>query len=246
VSERRPTAGVTLAGVAVLLASGALGFLWQRLTAPASSTLRVAPSKAAATAPPALAHPGTPAAAATPDAAPAQRRVPDTLPDLSLPGMDGVSHRLSDWRGHPLVVNFWATWCEPCRREIPLLEALRREHRGLEVVGIAIDYREPVEKYARRMGIDYPLLVGDQGGLDAVASFGMDTVLPFSVFADRRGRIVTLKVGELHRDEADLILGRLRALDDGRLALAQAREQIDAGIRRLAASRAGSAAAASQ
>ncbi|HET7758099.1 MAG TPA: TlpA disulfide reductase family protein [Steroidobacteraceae bacterium] len=237
-SGRRATAPRTLAVAAVLLASGALGFLWQRLTAPASSTLRVAaPSPAAAVAAP-----------SAPPAALPERRVPESLPDFSLPGMDGVLHRLSDWRGHPLVVNFWATWCDPCRREIPLLVVLRREHRreGLEVVGIAVDFREPVEKFARHMGIDYPVLIGDKGGLEAVASFGMDTVLPFSVFADRRGRIVTLKVGELHRDEANLILENLRALDAGRLGLPEAREQIDAGVRRLAASRAGSPAAAAQ
>ena len=243
-SERRPTAGGTLTVVAVLLAAGALGFLWQRLTAPAASTLRVASATPAAKT---TSGPAPEAAAApTPVAAAPERRVPESLPVFSLPGLDGVAHQLSDWRGHPLVVNFWATWCEPCRREIPLLEALSREHghQGLEIIGIAIDYREPVEKYARRMGINYPVLLGEKGGLEAVASFGMDTALPFSVFADRQGRIVTLKVGELHRDEADLILGRIRALDQGRLGLADAREQIDAGIRRLAASRAGSAAVA--
>jgi hypothetical protein len=67
----------------------------------------------------------------------------------------------------------------------------------------------------------------------------METVFPFSVFADRQGRIVTLKVGELHRDEAELILERLRQVDQGRLELAAAREQISAGISRLAAERAG-------
>ncbi|MGH8266400.1 MAG: TlpA disulfide reductase family protein [Steroidobacteraceae bacterium] len=174
--------------------------------------------------------------------------MPDELPDFSLPGIDGVEHRLSDWRGRPLVVNFWATWCDPCRREIPLLKVIRHEHAKdrLEIVGIAVDYRVPVEKFARRLGIDYPVLVGDKGGLAAVSAFGMDTVLPFSVFADRQGRIVTLKVGELHRDEADFILDRLRELDDGHLSLTAAREQIAAGLRRLAASRVVGAGAAAQ
>jgi len=81
--------------------------------------------------------------------------------------------------------------------------------------------------------MDYPVLVGEQGGFEAVAAFGMDPVLPFSAFADRAGRIVTLKVGELHRDEADFILDRMRELGQGRLSLAAAREQIAAGISRL-------------
>ncbi|HTL91506.1 MAG TPA: TlpA disulfide reductase family protein, partial [Steroidobacteraceae bacterium] len=137
--------------------------------------------------------------------------------------------------GRPLVVNFWATWCEPCRRENPLLQALRREHsaNGLEIVGIAVDSRESVQKYATEHEIDYPLLVGEREGLQAAAAFGMETVLPFSVFADREGRVVTLKVGELHRDEAELILARIQDLQAGKLSLAAAQAQITAGVRSL-------------
>src|SRR5262249_25523086 len=162
-------------------------------------------------------------------------KVPEQLPEIRLSGIDGAVHGLTDWKDHPLVVNFWATWCDPCRREIPLLKALRREHAAdrLEIVGIAVDYPDEVRNYARTQGIDYPVLVGDQVGLEAVNAFGMETVLPFSVFVDRHGRIVTLKVGELHRDEAELILDRVRAVDAGALALPVAREQISEGIGRL-------------
>jgi hypothetical protein len=92
-----------------------------------------------------------------------------------------------------------------------------------------------VQKFVRELGIDYPVLVGEKGGLEAVSAFGMDTVLPFSVFADAQGRIVTLKIGELHRDEASFILERLSDLRTGRIGLAAAREQIGAEIRRLSA-----------
>ena len=108
------------------------------------------------------------------------------------------------------MVNFWATWCDPCRREIPLLKSLRHERSGdrLEIVGIAVDFRDAVLHYTREIGIDYPVLIGEKDGLEAIEAFGMDTVFPFTVFADRQGRIVTVKVGELHRDEADFILDR--------------------------------------
>jgi len=96
-----------------------------------------------------------------------------------------------------------------------------------------------VRKYASEQGIDYPLLVGEREGLKAAAAFGMETVLPFSVFADREGRVVTLKIGELHRDEAELILGRIRDLQAGRLTLAAAQAQISAGVRSLRQARAG-------
>jgi len=218
-----------LALTAVLLASAAVGFTTYRLFLRPSSVRATlaAPAKAA---PSARGREINPQETPTP-----QAKVPEQLPEIRLPGIDGALHGLTDWRDRPLVVNFWATWCDPCRREIPLLKALRREHAAdrLEIVGIAVDYPDEVRKYAKAHGIDYPVLVGDQGGLEAVNAFGMETVLPFTVFADRRGRIVTLKVGELHRDEAELILERVRAVDTGTLALPAARKQISEGLRQL-------------
>jgi thiol-disulfide isomerase/thioredoxin len=214
---------------AVLLASAAIGFIAYRLSRPPESVH-------ATLAPPAKPTPGVPGTDELPDGTPSPpAKVPERLPDIRLPGLDGVSHGLGDWKGRPLVVNFWATWCDPCRREIPLLNGIRRERAAdrLEVVGIAVDYPDEVRKYAQTHGIDYPVLVGDQGGLEAVSAFGMETVLPFTVFADRQGRIVTLKVGELHQDEAKLILDRVREVDAGTLPLPAAREQISEGIRRL-------------
>ena len=88
------------------------------------------------------------------------------------------------------------------------------------------------------MSIDYPVLIGEQDGLDAIAAFGMDTVFPFSVFADPQGRIVTLKVGELHADEARFILDKVKDVSSGRIELAAARKEIADGTATLAAQRA--------
>ena len=227
-SARGPKPAALLSIVLVLCACAAGGFLAQRLLKP-RATLYPAP---------AAAHPVPPAPAE------AARTIPAQVPDLALPGPDGRVHHLGEWRGRPLLINFWATWCEPCRREIPLLESLRHERaaEGLEVVGIAVDEARAVRQYARERGIDYPVLVGEQGGLAAVSAFGMDTVLPFSVFADRTGDVVALKVGEMHRDEARFILDRLREVDRGTLSLQAAREAISSGMARLSAARAESAA----
>ncbi|MGP8035092.1 MAG: TlpA family protein disulfide reductase [Steroidobacteraceae bacterium] len=221
--------GVTL-GLAVLIASAACGYGYYRLSKPAHQTLYAVP-------PVAMSAPVDPSAATAPTT-PA-RKVPESVPPLSLPGLDGVSHQLTQWRGHPLLVNFWATWCEPCRREIPLLEGLRAENaaKKLEIVGIAIDYRDPVQKYALANHMDYPILLGERGGFAAADAFGMDTVLPFSVFADSQGRVVALKVGELHRDEAELILDRIGRVDGGTLSLRAARDEIGTAIAHLAAAR---------
>ena len=239
----RAGAGGALFAAAVLIACAGGGFLAYRLAHLTRATLHAASPVPAA---PAAAPTGPPAAEATPSAAvsaasPAHK-IPEVLPDLTLPGLDGTPHRLTDWKGHALLVNFWATWCEPCRREIPLLRSLRRERSadGLEVIGIAIDYSDAAEKYAREARIDYPVLLGEQGGYEAAAAFGMEPVLPFSVFADRTGRVVTLKVGELHPDEAGFILDRVRDIEAGRLSLSAAREQIESGIGRLNVRRAAS------
>lgn len=168
------------------------------------------------------------------------RKIPDTLPQFTLKDRDGVPRTLAHWAGQPLLVNFWATWCAPCRREIPLLKQLRKDHsaEGLEVIGIAVDFRDDVLKYAAEIGLDYPLLIGEQDGLDAAAAFGLEPVLPFSVFSDREGRIVAVRVGELHADEAAFILARVQDVDAKRLALAAAQQQIADKLRELAAARA--------
>jgi hypothetical protein len=90
----------------------------------------------------------------------------------------------------------------------------------------------------RRQPVDYPLLIGEDSGLAAAEQFGMQAVLPFSVFADASGRIIAVRVGELHRDEADYILGTMRALAAGRLSLPEAHAAITQRLRELAIERA--------
>jgi thiol-disulfide isomerase/thioredoxin len=150
---------------------------------------------------------------------------------------DGKAMPITAWSGKALVINFWATWCAPCRREIPLLESLYAEwgERNVEVVGIAVDYREKVAAFARQLKIPYPIMVGEQDALDVAAQFGVDSpVFPFTVFTDQRGEIVALFVGELHRPQADLILDMVHKLDADQVKLAEARRSIAAGLQAMA------------
>jgi thiol-disulfide isomerase/thioredoxin len=163
--------------------------------------------------------------------------IPARLPDFSLKDLAGKATPISAWSGKSLVINFWATWCAPCRREIPLLKGLAAEWAGrdLVVVGIAVDHRDKVKEFAGQFKIDYPVLIGDQDALDVAAQFGMDSpAFPFTVFTDRRGEVVALFVGELHRQQVDFILSQVQDLNHGRLQLPEARRLISEGLEKLA------------
>ena len=163
------------------------------------------------------------------------RSIRDTLPDIAFRDRSGKLRHFAHWKGRPLLVNFWAPWCAPCRKEIPLLEQLNRTAAGrLQVIGVAVDARPAVLRYARRAGIRYPLLIGLHRGLQTIRALGMEAVFPFSVFVDTKGRIVTLKIGILNRSQARLILDRIEALDRGQIDLGTARSEIAAGIEDLA------------
>ncbi|MBV8804854.1 MAG: TlpA family protein disulfide reductase [Sinobacteraceae bacterium] len=227
-----------LLAIAIICLGGAAGFLAAHLARVARTQGVVDTSP---TPPPAaLTEEEQPKQEPASDGRSGTKPVPAVLPDISLADAEGVKHKLSQWKGRPLMINFWATWCEPCRREIPLLKRLRHERaaEGLEIVGIAVDFRDAVQHYSREMGIDYPVLIGEQDGLDAIAAFGMDTVFPFTVFVDAQGRIVTLKIGELREDEGHFILDVVQSIDRGQTDPPAAKKQIADGMAALAAERA--------
>jgi thiol-disulfide isomerase/thioredoxin len=173
-------------------------------------------------------------------AEPPAAKIPERLPNFSLHRLDGKLASIEDWRGRSLVINFWATWCAPCRREIPLLEALSGEwaDRDVTVVGIAVDHREQVSAFAKELKIGYPVLIGEQDALDVAGSLGVESpVFPFTVFTDRRGEVVALYIGELHEAEANLILSIVQNLNRDHVALPEARRSITEGLQSLMASK---------
>jgi thiol-disulfide isomerase/thioredoxin len=185
--------------------------------------------------PPAPPVPAASAAAEEPEVlAASSTKVPEMRPVFSLQDAEGKSRSITEWDGKTLVINFWATWCAPCRREIPMLNALSaaRAKQGVAVIGIAVDLRDKVLPYAKEVGINYPLLIGEDGGLDAASAFGLGSIgLPTTVFVDAQGRIVTAHLGELHADQADLIINTILELNRGTISMDEARTRITDGMK---------------
>ena len=123
-----------------------------------------------------------------------------SLNALRLSDVAGQMQDMSQWRGKVLVVNFWATWCAPCREEIPILVRLQDKYRGrgLQLVGVAIDQREKVEAFAREFKMNYVLLLGGLETIDVTRQIGNRVgALPFTVVIDRGGKIVNRELGKV-------------------------------------------------
>src|SRR5262245_15538868 len=119
------------------------------------------------------------------------RELADRLPDFALGNLAGEPQSISSWPGKPLLINFWATWCAPCRREIPLLKELQSSNDTLQVVGIAVEARDPVVTFANEMQFNYPVLIGQSDAWEAAAAFGVDVyALPFTVFTGADGSVL--------------------------------------------------------
>jgi thiol-disulfide isomerase/thioredoxin len=164
-------------------------------------------------------------AANTAEAA-AEPAIPQVLPEFTLEDAEGARRSIRSWTGKSMVVNFWATWCAPCRREIPLLKEMQKTHgqSGFQVVGVAVDFRDDVLKYAKEIGMDYPILIGEQDGLDAVVKFGMGSLgFPFTVFTDNQQRIIATHVGELNKAQSEVLISTVTRVNNGELTPAAAR-----------------------
>jgi thiol-disulfide isomerase/thioredoxin len=145
------------------------------------------------------------ASEAPPDAAAAGRM----LMAARLMGVDDTLQPFEQWRGKVLVVNFWATWCAPCREEIPGFIKAQEHFRtqGVQFVGVAIDQKERVAPYAREMGINYPLLVGGLETMEFARQLGnRRSVLPFTLIIDRAGAVSAAEIGMLRPDKLAAML----------------------------------------
>jgi len=134
-------------------------------------------------------------------------------PDFALPDIEGRQRAISEWDGQVVVLNFWGSWCPPCLKEIPIFNALQREHgaAGLQFVGVAIDRLEDARRFADESELAYPSMVGVAEAMAVGERYGnTEGVVPYTVLIDRDGVIRHRLRGEVSREQLEpLILALL-------------------------------------
>ncbi|SFZ74226.1 TlpA family protein disulfide reductase [Chitinimonas taiwanensis] len=140
---------------------------------------------------------------------PVQAQAPQpALWQASFNDLQGKSQALAQWRGKPLVLNFWATWCAPCREEMPEFMATQQAlGKQVRFVGLAIDNPADVQKYVQELGIAYPILVGEQSAMELMRAEGNRVgALPFTLVYDAQGNKVAAHAGRLDQARLDALL----------------------------------------
>jgi peroxiredoxin len=131
---------------------------------------------------------------------------------FTLPDLKGKARPIKEWDGKVVLINFWATWCPPCVREMPGFIEVREQYaeQGFEIIGIAIDNAESVRKFVANLGVNYPILHGQSDASMVASHYGNSMeMLPFSVMIDRQGKIQFARAGELTKTALEKELKKL-------------------------------------
>jgi thiol-disulfide isomerase/thioredoxin len=169
-----------------------------------------------------------PAVQETAAAAPASAA--NNHPSFELLGLDGRMHDFDEYDGRHRLLNFWATWCAPCRREIPLLTEFQAEQGddGILVIGIAVDVMEDVQQYAEAAEFNYPILVGEMDAMAVAEQSGLQFhAMPFTMIVTADGEYLNAHFGELHRPDLDTISDVFARLDAGEIDTETARKALE-------------------
>ena len=150
------------------------------------------------------------------------------FPDFSLADLEGNAREMSEWSGKHRLLNFWATWCAPCRREIPLLKAFQQAHDDrYQVIGIAVDFLEPVQAYAEEIDFNYPVLIGQEDAMAVAETSGVEFIgMPFTMIVSADGELLNAHFGEILESDLEHMVEVIDKLDSGEIDRAAARDAL--------------------
>jgi thiol-disulfide isomerase/thioredoxin len=154
-----------------------------------------------------------------------------SLLDFELPDVAGTMLSSTEWDGKARMLNFWATWCAPCRREIPLLMKTQDENgdNNVQVIGIAVDFPEEVAAYAEETGFNYPILVGQEDAMAIAEKSGVEFIgMPFTMIVAPSGELIKAHIGEIVESHIDEILHVFERMESGDLNVDGARDALSA------------------
>jgi thiol-disulfide isomerase/thioredoxin len=139
-----------------------------------------------------------------------QNNQPQYIVPFSLEDLNGNMRDISEWSEQKILINFWATWCAPCRREMPMFQTLHlnQEKHGMQIIGIAVDQNELVRDFINEYGISFPILIGQSSAYEIMKDLGNTSLtLPYTLLVEPGGLITWYKNGEVTSQDLPVILG---------------------------------------
>ena len=163
-----------------------------------------------------------------PEATVTQEKVSERnfLGEFELIDLNNVMTSSSKWNGQYKLINFWATWCAPCRREIPLLNNTQKEYQDMsvQIIGIAVDVLDDVIAYSEETPFEYPVLVGEEEAIAIAENANIEFIgLPFTMLVDDRNEIIKTHLGEIKEHHIDMLTEVIRGMQRGKISVEEAK-----------------------
>ena len=163
-----------------------------------------------------------------PDVAVTQKKITERnfLGEFELIDLNNVMTNSSKWNGQYKLINFWATWCAPCRREIPLLNNTQKKYQdmSLQIIGIAVDVLDDVIAYSEETSFEYPVLVGEEEAIAIAENANIEFIgLPFTMLVDDQNEIIKTHLGEIKEHHIDMLTEVIREMQKGKISAEEAK-----------------------
>jgi thiol-disulfide isomerase/thioredoxin len=163
-----------------------------------------------------------------PEATVTQEKVSERnfLGEFELIDLNNVMTHSSKWNGQYKLINFWATWCAPCRREIPLLNNTQKEYQDMsvQIIGIAVDVLDDVIAYSEETPFEYPVLVGEEEAIAIAENANIEFIgLPFTMLVDDQNEIIKTHLGEIKEHHIDMLTEVIRDMQRGKISVKEAK-----------------------